>query len=306
MGKWVLRNLFTQLIDEEIRRDEYYRKDLLANTEQTNRIKRENAPTSIILPDISDGESAQTPKPNNGVPSGTAGITIGAATPGVPNFPATKEEDLRSEPKTPGQVSSGARSNDYFSTAPNARPAETPTEGTKVPVTPGEAPNSPDTEGEKKKGLFGKSKKFQMSFPKLGRNSVDAAKPPPPEEKAEESDKSSEKEEIIFDDNLFGVIQKIRHEYDEHLMAHPGQGLPVGITPSLPNETPVLKPPAHTQILIQEDSPESGGVIDLYRGTLSTLKQDIDLIEKVAPMWLGDLLLRVSSVHWPPLLEVRC
>lgn len=132
-----------------------------------------------------------------------------------------------------------------------------------------------------------------MNFPKkLGRNSVEA-KPVPTEEKAEDSDKSSEKEEKIVEDNFFGIIQKIKNEYDEQLLANSGQTLGVGVNPSASNETPVLKLPPHTAVLIQEDNPDSGGVADVYRGTVETVGREADVIEKVAPMWLGDLLLRV-------------
>ena len=67
------------------------------------------------------------------------------------------------------------------------------------------------------------------------------------------------------------------------------------ITPSMPNETPVLKPPLSTTVIIQEDRPDSGGVADLYRGTVGSLHEDADLLERVVPTWLGDLLLSASQ-----------
>ena len=287
------------MIDEEIRRDEDYRRKLLANVEITTGLKRENAPTSINMPDARNGtngiavDSTETPKAN-GLPPINTGFSIGAASPGASKLLSTTE-DAGGETKTQGQAPTSpsvTRANDYFSSPIISKSPETPTEVPKAPVTPGDTPVSPtDPEGEKKKGLFGK--KFQMGFPKkLGRTSVDV-KQTPIETQLEESDKSTEAEEKIFEDNLFGVVQKIRNEYDELLANNPGQGLAGRITPSMPNETPVLKLPAHTQIMIQEDSPESGGVIDLYRGTISTQTQETDLIEKVGPVWLGELLLRV-------------
>jgi WD repeat-containing protein 48 len=47
-----------------------------------------------------------------------------------------------------------------------------------------------------------------------------------------------------------------------------------------------------TTVIIQEET--SGGSADLYRGTVATVGEDASLIEERAPMWLGDLLLRVS------------
>lgn len=271
--------------------------------ETTTGLNRENAPTSIAIPNGTNGiavDPAETPKAN-GLPPINTGFSISATSPGPSKLQTTTEE-AAGETKTQGQAPTSPsvnRANDYFSSPIISKTPETPTEAPKAPVTPGDTPVSPtDAEGEKKKGLFGK--KFQMGFPKkLGRTSVEV-KQTPVEAQLEESDKSTEAEEKTYEDNLFGVVQKIRNDYDELLAHNPGQGLAGGITPSLPSETPVLKLPAHTQIMIQEDSPESGGVIDLYRGTLSTQTQETDLIEKVAPVWLGELLLRVSMQPLDP------
>lgn len=195
------------------------------------------------------------------------------------------------------------RSHDYFST----RPGQNPTPETEGKVdgapdgahadslqSPSEPP--PDKEEKTKEGssLFGK--KFRMNFPKkLGRSSMDS-KPAVVDEKSEESsDKSSEKEDKIVEENLFGVIQKIRYEYDERLQTNPGQPLTSGINPSPSNETPALRLPRLTTVIIQEDRPDSGGVADVFRGTVGSLGQEADQIEKVAPMWLGELLLRVRQ-----------
>ena len=132
-----------------------------------------------------------------------------------------------------------------------------------------------------------------MNFPKkLGRTSVDA-KPPIVDEKSETSEKSEDKEEKLVYDNFFGSVQKIRHEYHEQLQLSPNRPLHPGITPSLPNETPELRLPPNTAVIIQEDRPDAGGVADLYRGTVSSVGREVDLVEQAGPMWLGDLLLRV-------------
>jgi WD repeat-containing protein 48 len=130
------------------------------------------------------------------------------------------------------------------------------------------------------------------------------------EDATEESDTRSSKtsNSRVVDDNFLGTIQKLRFSYEDSLQqqiqsqqAHEN-GLPVpavknidvpsAITPSLPSETPILEPPLNTTILIQEDRPEAGGVADLFEGTVGTLGNQIEVIEKTAPMWLGDVLLR--------------
>lgn len=188
---------------------------------------------------------------------------------------------------------------DYFSTPANNAQSDQSSENKEPPTPAADAapPSNPTSPSEEKKksGLFGK--KFQMGFQKKAPRQSTEVKTPvaAPEEKSDDaaSSKSSEKEDKIVEDNFWGTVQKIRHEYDEHLENKADEPLPPGIMPSLPIETPVLKPPPHTLIIIQEDNPESGGLADQYRGEISELGKEADALEKIAPMWLGELLLRV-------------
>jgi WD repeat-containing protein 48 len=178
---------------------------------------------------------------------------------------------------------------------------------TSIPALPTDDKDDP----KKKSGLFGK--KFPMNFPKtLGRKSGgDTPKQSTTssnEEKAEDaSDKSSERDDRTIEDNFFGVIQKIRQEYADQADANPDEPLSMGITPSLPIETPVLKPPLHTTVIIQEDNPGSGGLADQYRGEIGRLgrPEEADVLEHVAPMWLGELLLMVRQ-PFASMLAVYC
>ncbi|KAJ5059171.1 hypothetical protein J3E72DRAFT_400688, partial [Bipolaris maydis] len=309
LGKWILRYLFSNLIDEEIKRDEVARAELLKQKEEQPQAGR---PTSIKLPDMSINgwkdamsgpTSASTIKAENGfrLPH-TPGLAIGLATPMTGPASAgrnsatavltpTKEEGVQLE-KT--QTSEG----DYFGSAPetngNGKAAETSKEGsTDSKEEAVQSPAETDTPSKKGKGMFGK--KFNMSF-NMKKFSTGTAVPEPAkpavDEKAEDSDSHSTKtDEKTFEDNFFGVIQKIRQSYEEQLAAGETR-LDSAIAPSLPNETPVLKPPAMTTILIQEDRPDSGGVADLFEGKVGTLASQADLIEKAAPMWLAEVLLR--------------
>jgi WD repeat-containing protein 48 len=130
---------------------------------------------------------------------------------------------------------------------------------------------------------------------KFGTSSAAAETPTKPaavDEKAEDSDSRSTKtDEKVVEDNFLGAIQKIRHSYEEQVSLG-ATTVNSQIAPSLPNETPVLKPPATTTILIQEDRPDSGGVADLFEGKVGSIGQQADLIEKCAPPWLADVLLR--------------
>lgn len=347
LGKWVLRYLFQSLITEEIRRDERYRKALM-NAQTQARLQRENAPSSIQLPQANTNGwhpdptaplSATTPRATNGMMKATTpGFGIGLATPAAfssPNrnsvgtalspmseegAPLEKRMSQTSQPRM-----SSDRNSDYFSSSrlPNT---ELTTPGVpKPPVTPGEGDEGATTpvtdEASKdtptKEGLFGKKFRMGMSFggmKKLGKTQTNEKdKPAAVEEKDEiESDSRSSKtsNSRVVDDNFMGTIQKIRFAYEDSLQQQSQQqisqeaaggalgqpaariDLQTAITPSMPAETPVLKPPLNTTILIQEDRPEAGGVADLFEGTVGALGEMADLVEKAAPMWLGEVLLK--------------
>lgn len=322
-----MRNLFANLIDEEIRRDEVYRKALMTTIQRSDGLHRGNASLSIVIPrsDAFSDDTEVTPRPPNGdqPPLLTPGLSIGVATPGFAShhlvsspsqLPSTSEADgsLERDDSTNSQASNTATGGEeYFSPSTTTQPSEASSESEpkvpfepKVPLTPTEkgpdtVPSSPvDEKDEKKKGsLFGM--KFQMNFQnmKLGRAASDnkpvVAAPVTKVDEAE-SDKSSGKEEISFENSFLGVVQRTRHDYEEQLRMNPDQSLTIGITPCPLDEAPDLSPPTQTLVLVQEDDPESGGVVDLYRGTVGELAQETDMIERVAPSWLGELLLRVS------------
>lgn len=354
LGKWVLRYLFSNLITEEIQRDQVYRNQLMTAQEQ-QKLQRENAPGAIQIPqaetngwhsEASGPPSASTVKPTNGFSAvQTPGLAIGQVTPGIP---ATSNNKMTTAAQAPSEAGSEGeplgrtvsqssrkstdRHSDYFSAARAPNPDVTSPGPAKIPVTPGEGNEEPTTPSEgaagatskdtpSREGLFGKKFRMgmNMSFSgmkKMGRQpqAADKDKPAPVEEKEETDDSRSSKtsNSRVVDDNLLGTVQKIRYSYEDSLQAQyqsqlaRENGLPVAIkplelqsaiTPSLPAETPVLKPPLNTTILIQEDRPEAGGVADLFEGTVGALGEMCDLVEQAAPMWLGEVLLRNQVPH---------
>ena len=309
-----MRYLFEGLIEEEIKRDESYRRDLLA-VQRPHRMHRTNKPAGLQIPtysptptnDTAEDDFSITPRAINGntLSVATPGLSIGVATPfpGNTNHGSTmpKQAAAASEenPAPEKQSSALEKFGDYFSATPHEQNASD--EDAKGATTPGDtsseatAQSPADAENQEKPkettSLFGK--KFRMNFPKkLGRTSTEV-KPAVVDEKSEGSEKAEEKEDKLVQDSFLGSIQKIRYDYEERLQTIPSQCPPVGITPSLPNETPELKLPRSTTIIIQEDRPDSGGIVDLYSGTIESAGDDADLIEKTGPMWLGDWLLRV-------------
>jgi len=146
---------------------------------------------------------------------------------------------------------------------------------------------------------------------KRSEKNSDTRTPAPQEQTSDSESRQSHVNERAEEESFLAVILRIRQGYDEkfqsqsttkgsHLLSDAAPKdtlrnsgpLTSTITPSLPNETPVLKPPPQTIVLIQEESADSGGVADLWGGTVSTIGGDADIVERVAPAWLADAILR--------------
>lgn len=292
LGRWVLRYLFANLIDEEIKRDEAYRKQLNADIERKAAAAGTGAPMGLDLSglNLSAGD-ASTPKATGD--GAQLGFAIGVATPGGAGQNGTN--DISATGIAPVEVpakSEGEGENAATESTDKEKEKEKEQDKTKEK----EKDNDKDkgkgrTSSEGGKSGFGK--KFRMSFSskKLGRSVASPApdKSAAVEEKAIESESSSTNEKEI-DDSFYGVIQKIRNDYDRQAADNPTKLVETGVLPSLASDTPVLKIPAGTTIMIQEET--SGGSFTLYQGTVDKLGFDADIIEQKAPMWLGSLLLQ--------------
>lgn len=316
LGKWVLRYLFANLIDEELRRDEAFRQKLNQAVEKRMTAGRPSMVIAIPPPAgwSLSGSPTTTPRPNGALVPHTPGFAIGIATPGSP---LTHGADGLTTPLSPldrrqSHISRpSVEREDYFSDAINTPepivtpgPAQSPA-STALPELP-KPENGKENEKEKEKEKdakdkdngkapstpFGKKFRMGMSFgsKKLGRSASTAAaeKPAVVDEKAEESESSSNHEKE-FEDSFLGVVHKIRNEYEKQLADTPKDFIETRLCPSLPNDTPVLKLPAGTKVIIQEET--SGGSAELYRGTVATVGNDADIIEQRGPQWLGDVLL---------------
>ncbi|KAI9679438.1 MAG: hypothetical protein M1817_005460 [Caeruleum heppii] len=317
LGKWVLRYLFGQLIEAEIQRDEAYREGLMKVGLQQDNLRRGKGPASIQIPPSAfagwdhssvNDDALDTPRASNGLhhPPPTPGLHIGVATPAVShpdNNPTPTAEDGSALEKRSSQSNPPRASGDYFSTASSSQSGIASTEAeVKAPAPATEvadertqtSPTQDEHEAAPKEGtsLFGK--KFRIAFGSKKKTAAADPKPVVIDEKPEESDASSARDsrKELIEDNFLGVVQKLRNDYLAQIREDAQRLPPTGISVSQPNDTPVLQPPPFTPVIIQEDRPDTGGVADLYRGTVDSLGADADLLEKVAPAWLGNLLLR--------------
>ncbi|EWC45391.1 hypothetical protein DRE_00790 [Drechslerella stenobrocha 248] len=321
LGKWVLRYLFSHLIDEEIKRDDEYRKNLASAQAARETQRRQNAPSAIILPSPPSGlvepttPGTATPRPGlNGLVGAqypqTPGISIGLATPAATHFPLhlppMAEEESKDKPGTSGD-------SDYF-TIPS-RPKDDETSTTATGSTSGIAgtPSVPATtpaEPAATPAAVAAQPTTPSATSKLSLSKLWSKKPKQTEEKKPEEPKPEEPAEPVklveqFDDTLLGVVRRIRKSYDAYTpdRALPDFSIKSAINPSLPSETPVLKHPPEMVLIIQEDSPDSGGMKDVYRGTVGEVGNEADELEKVLPAWVADAIL-LSKIPMKEVVKV--
>lgn len=290
-----MRYLFANLIDEEIGRDQDYRSNLSNRHQPATGMRRANAPQLGQLPNGWNLTVNGGPLTGSRGPLATPGFSIGVATPGFVNSatPSTAGV-LPSLTENPELETRRSRtSGDYFTRAPPALTSAP--NGLKLADTSNEAelPLSLSEPDKESKSRF--SKKFKMGFTKKLMRSGSEAKQSAMDDRSSASENPDEKEGKTLEDNMYGSIQGIRKAYDQQFQTNPGEAIESGMRPSMPPDTPALKLPPNVTIIIQEDKLDSGGVADLYRGTVSSTGHDAPLIEKAAPMWLGDLLLLVCA-----------
>ncbi|KAI1851621.1 hypothetical protein JX266_003083 [Neoarthrinium moseri] len=304
LGRWVLRYLFARLIDVEIKKDEVHRQKLNESVQLRQAAAQANPPMSIPIPPIpgleENGSAAVTPRANGAHVPATPGLGIGVATPGLGSHLQPVSENSANSPLDKRSSQTSRPSEDYFGSGISAadapaKAATTPAPAEKEPETPKSPTDAKEKDTGKSPTAFGKKFRMGMSFgtKKLGRSasSTQPEKPVVVEEKKDEENKSesSSNHEKEVDDSFYGVIQKIHNEYEKQLQDNPEQLVETQINPSLPIDTPVLKLPSGTRVIIQEET--SGGSANLYRGTVETVGIHADIIEQKAPMWLGEVLL---------------
>lgn len=306
LGKWILRYLFDKLVDVEVKRDELYRHRLNESVERRLVSARPTMPpSSIEMPEATgttgqaeDG-SVTTPRANGtNFPPLTPGLGIALATP--MNHPLSSVVEPPTSPnpgvgekQAPQAGRMSTEREDYFSspagTTDAAKPAATEAQAQ-------EGPKKEEVNGRSPATPFGKKFRMGMSFgggKKLGRSgsTTAAERPAVVDERAEESEESSNHEREV-EDCFAGAIQRVRYEYDRQLTDDPEHFVGTRLAPSLPSETPVLRLPAETKVIIQEET--SGGSVEVYKGTIDTVGDDVDEIEHKGPQWLGEVLLTVS------------
>ncbi len=321
LGKLVLRYLFAGLLDAEISQDAKTRETLLSEYPPIEEpVAEGRRDLRITVPETSFGEApgVTTPKgQSDGIRlPNTPGMSIAYMSPSAASNamvsprsePLTTHEE-EAAPTSAGPVSPGKTlGHDYFTqgastsdspTKQGSQSAQNAVNGTASSST--EATDSTTAQSGK---FMGKLKSFGTR--KLSRTSSDlkqsAPAVPSPRKEAKdvameqnaEKDGQSEGGQLAdpfeIDDTFESVLRKIHNQYLTAAQTRSGR-IDTLLSPLTSKDTPVLKIPGSTVVIISEDRPASGGLIDVYRGTISRMSKDAQEIEKVAPSWLGELLL---------------
>ena len=309
------------MLKEEIKRDELCRQELVQGTRPAPGLAHNHTPSSIIVPRLDQNlkdakEGDEQADGSESVPK-TPGLSIGVATPGAPT-PGTATSSnalspLAKEPGTQHQRSTSAEDSGFAATKPHgyfspngtSRPlGSTAEQDTKEAIPQSEKgaevlPGSPtdDRDEKNKASVFVKKLQRNLSNMKLGLGGSDGKPAATPTDSGSEepSERASQKEQKEFEYNFYGVLQKLRDGYEEQIQTSPGRPVLTSICLLHTDELPLLTPPPYTLVLLQDDDPDAGGIVDTYQNTVKDLGGDADMIEKLAPAWLGEVLLRVGQ-----------
>ncbi|KAI0996516.1 UBP9-binding protein [Podosphaera aphanis] len=282
LGKWILRHLFSNLVDEIVKRDEIFRKNFARS------ISSSNSGSSIVTKVSSSSETEYLDASNEVFEAAlvqlyhSSGDLRGEVNPDTRDSRASIDSGdnctyISNLNESSGAIVGEIRESEGSSSALNGLDKEYSKEGNT---------------------FFGKNFKKGMSLcTKKNLPVSNIGKSASMDEKMVDSSEASDggEKEPKLNDCFGGVLREIRTQYRKNFEENPSQPLESGITPSPPNETPTLKLPPLTTVIIQEET--SGGNVDLYRGTVASVGKDARLIEERAPTWLGELLLRNQIPH---------
>jgi len=209
---------------------------------------------------------------------------------------------------------------DYFSGAPNTQNGDENHLPPTTPNVPAEAPGSPEPAKESTfmgrlksfgaKKLVPKPEKDDLGSP-ANTNGADKDDAEKNEEEGANGTQVKETPPYMFSDVLNAIrktyetaVNLSESEKSDEASVNSISKIPVledgklrsAITPSSAEDTPVIRPSQDTIIIIAEQKVSVDGSIDLYRGTVGSVGHDVDILESVAPGWLGELLLLVRLV----------
>lgn len=241
LGKWVIRNLFTKLLTEEINKDRALRTKLV--------VKNHGLDKDVTTDNIVNVQRMKT-----------------------------REIDALEQVVEPPVV---------------------------TPPPPSVTPSPPkEKSGFMKRFGFGKKNKKQddsnnnstSSNTAAGVNTSSTAATPTaavPSAQSVSAVTTTVAEEENNAETLAEVVTNLQKDYNEKARtASDGTALfPSAFTPPMPHDLPIMPIPEHTKVLISELGKDSGGLVDIYRGSVGSLDNDADKLGKLVPAWIANVLL---------------
>ncbi|KAL9051792.1 MAG: hypothetical protein Q9162_005786 [Coniocarpon cinnabarinum] len=298
LGVWALRYLFDEFILEELKRDGMLRRQIHEMSGEDLRTKVEEVSLNGKRVEPAPSSESHMNKPSQ-VQSETTGLRIGLATPlTIPQAP--NEGD-----RTATNGSKEKLGGDYFSSkqeqdtenedkdkdeALKTPRAEVPTSPTDASAAASPTKDNGRSFGQRLKGTFA---------PKKGKGpSAEESVASQSETKSSDQGRSSTESIVPQDDtpsSVADLIKEVKTEYIKQRDRTDTARLMPLMTPALPTEAPILKPPANTVVHIHEYDTSSGRLGDLFSGSVGQLGVQADKLELATPYWLGTTLLKNTT-----------
>ncbi|EPX74958.1 WDR48 family WD repeat protein [Schizosaccharomyces octosporus yFS286] len=323
LGVWLLKNLFYPFIDAELRRDAGFRKNvetIRANVQRhSESAQREKNRNSLTMP-VALSPLKLRPRPSSMF------FPNEPLTPASPQFSPTAfpvDQYSDNQPQSPfhpsshnpiytsAETESLMNAPDYFSIPTNKPQAESVIVKTKEIGSP------------KREGSFmGRLKKFGKS--KSSRN-LPLGTPKSPTERlpfnksinlnpslnSASSQVNSEMKNVSNALNsgsstsnanpsttlvheqkpMRTVGDLIESLHEKYVNMKPEENILTSLKQPFSDFTPQLDFSKQITVIISEESRDAGSSKDIFRSTIGNMENDIDVLEKVMPYWLGKLLL---------------
>ncbi|EMR09223.1 hypothetical protein PNEG_02559 [Pneumocystis murina B123] len=87
------------------------------------------------------------------------------------------------------------------------------------------------------------------------------------------------------------IINSLRNDYRLSRLSHPDILIATKIYPICSDEAPILQLPHNTILIISKEKSITDNTINVYKGKIGCIIQHVDILENVLPAWLGNMLL---------------
>ncbi|CAO3616929.1 unnamed protein product [Cunninghamella blakesleeana] len=301
LGKWLLINLFSPFISNEVKQQGIEYGNDLQKTNDDNHSSRMNRNSSTILSKLDKTESStattptiQTDRSTPMPPPSALKLPLTAITTNPDHSPfhsnttdnestSSSSDGYQSRPMTAPPTT--GRTFDYFSGAHHPPPPSQNQPALQTPP-PAVLSSSPTASNS---NFMNRLKSLSVKA-KIGKNAIN-------DDKSEGSSSTTEEQNssTVNGDNNSHTSQNGKDESSvnntDEQQQQENEDENEHYTPPHRNDFPPLSIPSTTSIYIAEESAEASTGMDLYRGDFGCVGDDCPLIHKAAPSWLLSFLL---------------